>query len=247
MRRENAYRLALLFIVLYFVGFILLLLYPSYGIGQYYYDYIENENGIFDRNYNPFLSLMMDIGRIYDVILSKILLLFLFTVAIFIYRLEVKISLRLLSITILLNGFYLIYLFYTFFFFSSYFQLLISTSYGYILIFLLNLIFLIILFRARSTKNIENKKLIKKAILDLSVKFTKLEVKEIAEKCSFDKDLIVDVINEMITKHEIYGQFFNKSKSLVFDQQANIDEIDNLLQKYQDWETNLNLDTNKMW
>ena len=40
----------------------------------------------------------------------------------------------------------------------------------------------------------------------------------------------------MIENHEIYAQFFSSTKSVAFNQQANINEIDNLMKIYKDWE-----------
>jgi len=40
----------------------------------------------------------------------------------------------------------------------------------------------------------------------------------------------------MIDKKEIYAKYFESSKSVAFDQQANIDEIDKLMEAYKEWE-----------
>ncbi|KKN28252.1 hypothetical protein LCGC14_0856330 [marine sediment metagenome] len=40
----------------------------------------------------------------------------------------------------------------------------------------------------------------------------------------------------MIKNNEIYGQYFKSSNSIVFNQQANIDELDKLMLIYQEWE-----------
>jgi len=40
----------------------------------------------------------------------------------------------------------------------------------------------------------------------------------------------------VITNKEIYATYFRSSKSLAFDLQANIDEIDKLMSTYKDWE-----------
>ena len=83
--------------------------------------------------------------------------------------------------------------------------------------------------------NLTNK--IKKAVLDLGTKFTRLEIKEIKEKCNVEStDLIVDVIKKMIKDKMIYAEYFSSSSAIAFDQQANIEEIDNLLKKYEQWE-----------
>lgn len=83
--------------------------------------------------------------------------------------------------------------------------------------------------------NLTNK--IRRVVLDLGTKFTRLEIKEIKEKCYVEsKDLIVNVIKNMIKNHEIYAEYFSSSSAIAFNQQANIEEIDNLMKKYEQWE-----------
>ena len=78
---------------------------------------------------------------------------------------------------------------------------------------------------------------IKRTVLDLGTKFGRLQIIEISEVCSIkDENLIVDTVKEMIENKEIYGQYFSSSKSVAFNQQANIDEIDNLMKAYREWE-----------
>jgi len=40
----------------------------------------------------------------------------------------------------------------------------------------------------------------------------------------------------MIKNKEIYAEYFTSSKSVAFNQQANIDEIDKLMEVYKEWE-----------
>ena len=40
----------------------------------------------------------------------------------------------------------------------------------------------------------------------------------------------------MIVNKEIYTEYFQNSKSVAFNQQANIDEIDKLMETYKEWE-----------
>ncbi len=78
---------------------------------------------------------------------------------------------------------------------------------------------------------------IKKTILDLGTRFGRLQIMEISEVCSIaDENFIVDIVKEMINNKEIYAQYFSSSKFIAFDQQANIDEIDNLMKEYKEWE-----------
>lgn len=91
-------------------------------------------------------------------------------------------------------------------------------------------------------EQVENAKLekinkIKKLVLELGIKFTRLEIKEIGEKSSIDnEDTIIEVVKDMIKNKEIYAEYFSSSKAIAFDQQANIEEIDKLMATYKEWE-----------
>ena len=78
--------------------------------------------------------------------------------------------------------------------------------------------------------------IIKSTILDLGTKFGRLEVKEVAEECGEDEELIVKTVKEMIEGKEIYAKYFDSSRAVAFNLQANIDEIDSLMDKYKQWE-----------
>lgn len=77
---------------------------------------------------------------------------------------------------------------------------------------------------------------IKKKILDMGFKFTRLEIKAISEKINQDPALIAEIIQDMVEKQEIYGFYFKSTKTIAFNQQANIDEIDKLLSKFSEFE-----------
>jgi len=77
---------------------------------------------------------------------------------------------------------------------------------------------------------------IKSSILDLGTKFVRLQIIEIAEECGIENDLIISTVKEMIDNKEIYAKYFESSKSVAFNQQANIDEIDKLMATYKEWE-----------
>jgi hypothetical protein len=78
---------------------------------------------------------------------------------------------------------------------------------------------------------------IKKLVLELGIKFTRLEIREIGEKSSIDnEDIIIEVVKDMIKNKEIYAEYFSSSKAIAFDQQANIEEIDKLMAIYKEWE-----------
>jgi len=47
--------------------------------------------------------------------------------------------------------------------------------------------------------------------------------------------LIISVLKSMISNKEIYAEFFKSSNTVSFDQQANLEEIDELMAVYKDW------------
>ena len=77
---------------------------------------------------------------------------------------------------------------------------------------------------------------IKNTILNLGVKFDRLHIAEIVEKCSESEGDIIDTALEMIKNKEIYAEYFKSTQSVVFDKQANNDEIDKLMEAYKEWE-----------
>lgn len=77
---------------------------------------------------------------------------------------------------------------------------------------------------------------IKNTILNLGVKFGRLQVVEIAEECGESNKLIITTVKEMIENKEIYARYFSSTQTVAFDQQANIDEIDALMKQYKKWE-----------
>ena len=93
-----------------------------------------------------------------------------------------------------------------------------------------------ILFTFKSSQTINKEALIRKTILDLGTKYDRLEVKEISEECNVNKNSIIIVIKKMIQNREIFAEYFNSSKSVSFNLQSNINEIDELMAKYNEWE-----------
>jgi len=82
-----------------------------------------------------------------------------------------------------------------------------------------------------------NAHIIKKTVLELGIKFARIQIAEISEVCGIDDtQLIVGSVKDMVDNKEIYAQYFSSTKSVAFDQQANIDEIDKLMSTYKDWE-----------
>lgn len=72
--------------------------------------------------------------------------------------------------------------------------------------------------------------------MQLGVKYTRLQIPEIAEKCDEPEDTIVVVAKEMIEKKEIHAEYFESTQSLVFDQTPNVEEIEALMNQYKIWE-----------
>ncbi len=87
-------------------------------------------------------------------------------------------------------------------------------------------------------KKVENNRIIiiKKTILDLSIKFTRLQVAEISEESHIDQNFIVNTIKDMIKNKEIYAKYFDSTQAVAFDQQSNLKEIDRLMTTYEEWE-----------
>jgi len=78
---------------------------------------------------------------------------------------------------------------------------------------------------------------VKRVILDLSTKITRLQLVDIIERTNIEnQDLIKQTVLDMLENREVFGDFFTSSNSLVFDQNANIKEIDILLDKFKEWE-----------
>ena len=77
---------------------------------------------------------------------------------------------------------------------------------------------------------------IKNIILRLGTQFARLEIIEIAEECGEEEDLIIRTVREMIEGKEIYAKYFESSRAVAFNLQANIDDIDKLMGKYKQWE-----------
>ncbi|MFX1447217.1 MAG: hypothetical protein ACFFCG_03690 [Promethearchaeota archaeon] len=76
--------------------------------------------------------------------------------------------------------------------------------------------FLIYLILKPNEKEIEN---IKKIVIDMSDKFTLTSVKEISEKTESDHDLVMHIVNTMITDGDINADLFRRSKTIAFYKQ----------------------------
>jgi hypothetical protein len=78
---------------------------------------------------------------------------------------------------------------------------------------------------------------VKKTILILSMDFDRLQISEIAEVSKIhDEKLIERVIKAMINNKEVYANYFESTKTIAFDLELNLDEIDQLIKMYAKWE-----------
>jgi len=113
-----------------------------------------------------------------------------------------------------------------------------NSEYLYIQVIIWILFFIenfILLFGKIVVKDV-NLRMVKETILDLGTQYANLEVREISEACKIDKAKIIDIIKEMIENNEIFAEYFKSSKTVAFNKQANIKEIDSLMAIYQEWE-----------
>jgi len=79
--------------------------------------------------------------------------------------------------------------------------------------------------------------IIKEKVLELGTNVDRLFISDILESTNLDdEDLAISVLEEMIEKKEIYAEYFSASKSIAFDLQANVKEIDKLMGLYREWE-----------
>jgi len=78
---------------------------------------------------------------------------------------------------------------------------------------------------------------IKNTVLNIGTKYTRLQIMNIIEESGiYDENLIISTIEGMIANKEIYGKYFASSNAIEFDQQANIEDIDKLMEKHKEWE-----------
>ena len=77
---------------------------------------------------------------------------------------------------------------------------------------------------------------LKKIILDLGTKYTRLNILDIAEKCKSSRKSIKILISDMIANKEIFAKYYEDTKLVEFDQDINIEELDNLMNIYEKWE-----------
>lgn len=105
-----------------------------------------------------------------------------------------------------------------------------------IAILILSINLLIYLYKSRKRVDINEETKIRQILLDAGTKFSRIKIKEISEYSKVDKTSIISIIQKMIQNKEIHGEYFKSSRSISFNQIANIEEIDNLLEIYNKWE-----------
>ena len=102
------------------------------------------------------------------------------------------------------------------------------------IVYLINNLFLLLMYFSR--KNKQRDVQIRKTILELGTLFTRLKINEVAETCKNDTNYIISIVKKMISKEEIYAEYFTSTNAVVFNQRSNIKEIDDLMAKYREWE-----------
>jgi len=78
---------------------------------------------------------------------------------------------------------------------------------------------------------------IRKEILVLSKKYTNFKAKKVYKNCSSDINTIIKIAKKMVKNKEIYADYFKISKKFVFNNKANTEEIDKLMEMFSEWET----------
>lgn len=86
--------------------------------------------------------------------------------------------------------------------------------------------------------NFRQEAIVKKAIIAYGRKIARLELKEISEKTNVDTHTILKIVKSMIKNKEIFGEYFKSSKTIAFNQIKNVENIDNLMELYNNWENN---------
>ena len=100
------------------------------------------------------------------------------------------------------------------------------------LIFLLNLLILFLNLRT----NVKEEAKVKRIIIEYGRKIARLKMKDISEKSNVDTTMVFRILNKMIKNQEIYAEYFKSSKTVAFNQIANLENIDSLMKLYNDWE-----------
>ncbi|TFF97429.1 MAG: hypothetical protein EU547_04295 [Promethearchaeota archaeon] len=78
---------------------------------------------------------------------------------------------------------------------------------------------------------------IKKIIIEYGTNYTRISLGDLSQKCKQDKRIVKNIVKDMIENKEIHAKYFGSTQMVAFDQQANIEEIDNLMSIYEEFET----------
>jgi hypothetical protein len=82
----------------------------------------------------------------------------------------------------------------------------------------------------------QKKKKIRELLLDLQSTKSRIKLSEIAEKCAVNEELVISTIKEMIKQEQIKAEYFASTKVIAFIQQDEMEEIDDLIETFQQWE-----------
>jgi hypothetical protein len=77
---------------------------------------------------------------------------------------------------------------------------------------------------------------VKKKIIEFGGKIPRLKVKDISEKSNVDTSTVFKTLKKMINNQEIYADYFESTKTIAFNQIANVENLDSLMKLYEDWE-----------
>ena len=111
-------------------------------------------------------------------------------------------------------------------------QIIINSMIVIFLIFILNLFILGLSFRP----NIKEESIVKRQIIEFGKKIPRLKIKDISEKSNVDSSTVFRTLIAMIKNQEVYAAYFKSSKTVAFNQIANLENIDSLMKLYDDWE-----------
>lgn len=110
--------------------------------------------------------------------------------------------------------------------------IIISSMIVISLLFLLNLFILILSFKP----NLKEEAIVKRQIIEFGKKIARLKIKDISEKSNVDTSSVFRTLNGMIKNQEIFALYLKSSKTVAFNQIANLENIDSLMKLYDDWE-----------
>jgi len=101
----------------------------------------------------------------------------------------------------------------------------------------LNELFQVKMKALNSTITRYNIALTKKKLLALSIHYSQITIPEVLEKYNVTDDkLVIKALLEMVENSEIYAEYIPSTRTIVFQLESNIEEIDRLMKMYEDWE-----------